>query len=228
MTISLIRKAYYLIGFLWFTTYCAYGQNQKLADSLIMQYNSGNYFHELELLREIAFEETNPDKKLEFSELLINKASIDSSFNFLHSGYLQKGYALQFKGQNVMALESFFKSLNFANRINDDKGIGTLMITIADTYAIMGNTNNAHNYYNRGIQILRKLNDSVKIGTALLNAGDLYFNSGNLDSALIYTTESEVIFKNINYQIGQAYSLGNLGMVYAEQGKDELAEKNIQ
>jgi class 3 adenylate cyclase len=227
MTIFLIRKAYYLIGFLWFTTYYAYGQNQKLADSLIMQYNSGNYLHELELLREIAFEETNPDKKLEFSELLINKASIDSSFNFLHSGYLQKGYALQFKGQNVMALESFFNSLNFANRLNDDKGIGTLMISIGDTYASMGNSNNAHSYYNQGIKILRKLGDSVKIATALLNAGDSYFSSGKLDSALIYTRESEIIFKNINYQIGQAYSLGNLGMLYAEQGQDEVAEENI-
>jgi len=228
MTISLIRKAYYLIGFLWFTTYFSYGQNQKLADSLVLLFETGTYLDdELDLLERIAFQETNPNRKLEFSELLINKASKDSSFNSLHSGYLQRGYALQSKGQNVLALESFFNSLDFANRINDDKGIGTLMISIGDTYAIMGNANNAHNYYNQGIKILRKLNDSVKIATALLNAGDLFFSSGKLDSTIIYTRESEVIFKNINYQIGQAYSLGNLGMVYAEQGQDVLAEKNI-
>ena len=227
MTISLKGKAYYLIGLFCFISYFSIGQNQKRADSLIMQYNSGNYLNELELLKEISGEETNPDRKLEFSELLINKAFVDSSFNFLYSGYLQKGYALQSKGQNVQALESFFKSLKFAKRDSYEKGIGSLMVSIGDGYAIMGNSKNAQNYYNKGLQILRKLNDSIKIATILLNAGDAYFTSGKLDSALIYTRESEIIFNKVKYPVGQAYSLGNIGMFYAEQGKDAVAEKNI-
>ena len=228
MIISFKHKAYFIIGFFCFISYIVIGQNQKLADSLIVLYASGTYVEdELDILKRIAAEETNPDKKLEFSELLINKASIDSSFNFLYNGYLQKGYALQFKGQNVQALESFFKSLNFANHISSERSIGTVMVSIADTYTIMGNSNSAHNYYNKGIQLLRKVNDSTKIATALLNAGDAYFNSDKLDSALIYTKESAIIFENINYPIGQAYSLGNLGMLYAEQEKDAIAEQNI-
>jgi len=178
-------------------------------------------------LTKIVSEETNPDRQLEFSELLISKASIDSSFNYLYTGYLQKGNAHYYKGNNAEALDSYFKSLEYANRTNDERGIGSLMISIADTYNVMDNSNNAQIYYNKGIQQLRKVNDSVKIATALLNAGDYYFNSGKLDSALIYTKESEVIFRKINHAIGQAYSLGNKGMIYAEQNKDILAEQNI-
>jgi len=101
------------------------------------------------------------------------------------------------------------------------------VISIAGTYAAMGNSKVAKNYYNKGIQLLRKVNDSVKLGTALLNAGDEYFNTSKLDTALLYTKESAVIFNNINSKQGQAYSLGNMGMIYAEQGNDALAETTI-
>ena len=223
------EKAYFfLIGLFCFIYSDLIGQNQKMADSLIVQYQSGSYQgDELDLLKNIAQEETNPDKAIEFSELLISKASIDSSFLYLYYGYVQKGNALQFKGDNAEALQSYFKSLKYANRTSDEKGIGSLMISIAGIYTAMGNSNNAQNYFYKGIQILRKVNDSIKIATALLNAGDDYFNSNKLDSALIYTKEAELIFNIIKYPIGQAYSLGNLGMIYAERGKDDQAEKNI-
>ena len=225
---SKIIAYYILIGSFCFSTKIVSGQDQKFADSLIVQYESGVFQDdELELIKNIAEELINPDKKLEFSELLISKASIDSSFLYLYYGYLQKGNSLKFKGDNAEALQSFFRSLNYANHTRDELGIGSLMISIAGTYSSMGNSNNAQNYYNKGIQILRKVNDSIKIATALLNAGDEYFITNKLDSALIYTKEAEIIFNKIKYTIGQAYSLGNMGMINAEQGNDELAETNI-
>ncbi len=221
--------AYYiLIGFFCFITKIVSGQDQKVSDSLILHYESGTYNDdELELLNKIVINTVDLDIKLQYSELLINKALKDSSFLFLYYGYLQKGNAFQIKGQSVKALESYFTSLNYANRSSFDEGIGSLMVSLGDCYSLMGNSKNAQNYYSKGLHLLRKLNDSVKIATALLNAGDEYFNREKLDSALVYTKEAEIIFKNRKYLIGQAYSLGNMGMIYAEQGKDELAEKNI-
>lgn len=223
------ENAYLIIGFFCcFMTFFAFGQDQKLADSLILEFNSGNYINsELDILGKIVLEETDPDKVLDFSELLISKASKDSSYNYLYQGYLQKGNALKYKGNNVEALKSYFKSLDYANRTNDEKGIGSLMISIAGTYTAMGNSNNAQNYFRKGLQTLRKVNDSIKIATALLNAGDDYFNAGKLDSALIYTEESEIIFNKLKYSLGQAYSLGNMGMILAEQENDNLAETQI-
>ena len=122
---SLDRKAYYLlIGFFCFFVHSISGQDQKLSDSLINLYDSG-YFrgNELELLKSIAEEESNPEKSLKFSELLIKKASSDSLYDFLFSGNLQKGYALYDKGSYSLALESFFKSLNYAIRIGNELGI---------------------------------------------------------------------------------------------------------
>ena len=221
-------KAYCIIGFFCFILHFASGQDQRLADSLVLELNSGiHQGDELNILAQIAAEETNPERQLEFAELLISKASINQSHVFLHQGYLQKGNALKYIGNNVDALNAYFKSLDFANRNKDEKGIGSLMISIAGTYTAMGNSNNAQDYFNKGILVLRKVNDSIKVATALLNAGDDYINASRLDSALIYTTEAVDIFEKINYPIGQAYGMGNLGMIYAERGKDVLAERNI-
>ncbi|GGW44444.1 adenylate/guanylate cyclase domain-containing protein [Arenibacter certesii] len=222
------KLAYVTIGFFCFSICFSFGQDQKLADSLILEYNSKSHGdNDLEILSRITVEETNPDKIIAFSEMLIAKAAEDSLYNYLYQGYLQKGNAHQFKGNNVEALTAYFKSLNFARRTNDEIGFGTLMITIADTYSIMDNSKNAQEYYNRGIKLLRKLGDSSKIATALLNAGDDYFTSGKLDSAFIYTKEAEVIFENIVHSTGQAYSLGNLGMINAELENDSQAEEEI-
>ena len=222
-------KAYcLLIGFFCTASPLALGQDQRLADSLIEVYHAGTYQEdERDILAQIAAEETNPDRSLEYSELLIDRAAADSSNTYLYKGYLQKGNALKYRGDNARALEAYFKSLYYANRTNDEKGIGSLLISIAGMYTVMGNTKNAHDYFNKGITVLREVGDSVKIATALLNAGDDYFNAGKLDSAVIYTRESAAIFAKIDHPLGQAYSLGNLGMIYAQQEKDILGERYI-
>ena len=222
------KKAYLLIGLFCFISCSSYGQNQILADSLISLYKTGNYQQsELEILAEIASEETDPVRQLEFSEILISKASKDSSNGYLYKGYLQMGNALQFKGDNAASLESYLKSLEFANLLKDDSAIGSLMISIAGLYTGMDNFDNAQSYYAKGIALLRKTKDSVKIATALLNAGDDYFNSGKLDSALVYSKESAVVFEKLDYPIGVAYSTGNIGMIYAVQGNHLAAESSM-
>ncbi len=221
------KTTYFLIGLTLLFFEISYGQNQKLADSLIVAYKTGSYDDEMKILSEILLEETNPDITLEYSEILLSKASKDSSLVHLYNGYLQQGNAFQFKGDNTKALESYLSSLNYANRLQDDKGIGSLMISIAGLYTGMDNFGNAQAYYKKGIAILRKTNDSIKIATALLNAGDDYFNSGKLDSALIHSKESARVFEKLDYPLGVAYSTGNIGMVYAEQGKHDDAETNI-
>ncbi len=217
LTISLL-----VLGFI------SNAQNQKLADSLKAIYNSGDYLdNDLDILHDIAKSETNYEESLKYSEQLIALAAKDSLFKYLDYGYLQKGNSLKLVGKNVLAIEAYFKSLEYANRHNNEHGSGTVSIAIAGVYSSMGNSILAKSYYLKGLKILRKGNDSVNIASALLNLGDEYFITGRLDSAVLLTEEATSIFFRTNYLIGQAYSLGNLGMILAEQGKSELAEKKM-
>lgn len=223
-----MNKICFILGFYLIFSASLFSQNQKLSDSLKQVYDAkSNTIENLNILRLISQNETNQELKINYANELIHKASVDSLFDFLHSGFLQKGNALSNKGDYVEALESYFKSLNFANRIKNQKGIGSLMISIADTYSAMDDSKNAEIYYKNGIDILREVKDDIQLATALLNAGDEYFKTGQYDLALDYFKESGSIFKNMDYLIGTAYNLGNVGMVYAETGEDELAEQNI-
>ena len=219
---------WFLLALLYWAFYPIAAQNPALADSLIALYHAEKPLeNELEILKTIANNHPNPDKKLKYSEILISKAAEDSVYKFLHSGYLQRGNALQLKGNFAPALDSYFISLNYANLMNDQKGIGAAHISIANTYSIIGNYNTSESYYERGIAILRRVNDSITLGSALLNAGDDSFSSKKYEEALEYYSESGRIFEKIDYPLGQAYNLGNVGMVYAAQGKNTLAKKNI-
>ncbi|HSI71259.1 MAG TPA: adenylate/guanylate cyclase domain-containing protein [Gillisia sp.] len=225
---SLDWKGWLLAGLLGLAVWTVAAQEPALADSLIVQYEAGDYKgDELELLKTIAEFQKDPDKKLKYADLLIQKASKDSLYDFLHSGYLHKGNAMQLKGSYATALNSFFTSLNYANLTNDRRGIGAVHISIADNYSLIGNSQTSEEYYMRGISILRTVNDSIALATALLNAGDDYFHRGKYDEALEYLLESGDIFEALDYPLGIAYTLGNVGMVYAQQGKNEEAKKNI-
>lgn len=220
------------IGLFFFGIQYTYSQNQKEADRLKSSYKTENYqVPEHVMLHRIIESETNQDSALFYSELLIEKASSikpkDSSLKFSHIGYLEKGNALLFKGDNSKAIEAFLISLDYAEQTKNENSMGLLQVAIADTYRALENNEFAERYYIKGLEILRKIPDSLNLASALLNAGDWSINIEQYDKALLYFEESSTIFKKLDYSIGTAYNLGNIGMVYAKQDKDVLAEENI-
>ena len=228
------RKAYYyyyyLIGLFFFINSPSFSQNQKIADSLAIIYENNDLvgIEKLELFRELAFNEVNDlELSLKYAEDLISHSINEGNNRFLFHGHLQKGNIHKLQGNLEMALGAFFKSGEAAIIEKYISGEGSAYISIADVYSEMGNSDNAETYYNKGIQILRRTEDYVSLANALLNAGDEAFNNNDYSKALNYFKESGILYKKENYLTGTAYNKGNIGMVYAEQGKDELAEANI-
>jgi len=223
------NKTNFILGF--FLIFCIniFSQNQTLADSLEVIYSLGNYEkkNKLTIIRELAKSHTNTEKKLIYSEKLIQTAQELDSIDYIFYGFLEKGNALRLKGDLTNALQSYFQGTKFAIGGKLNFHLGTIYFSIADTYSEMNNSNNAEIYYSKAIELLRKTDNTVSLATALLNAGDEAFNIKNYNKALEYFEESGVLFKNTNYLIGTAYNKGNIGMVYAEQGNNTLAEINI-
>lgn len=206
-----------------------FGQNQRVADSLKQLVEGQRVVDSLylEQLKLIAINETDPLVAEQYADRLIAVAAVDSLYWGLLSGYLQKGNADRLQGNLEEALTSFFKSLEYAQKLEDRVSVGALHASIADVYSVSGNSVNATLYYDRSISILRQINDSLKLATALLNCGDEYFNQEKYDRALQYFEESGDIFQQLDHLIGTAYTLGNIGMVYASVGQPDLAERTI-
>ena len=196
--------------------------NQTQVDSLKSLYDNGLEGNETFLLSEIVINETDPNEKLHYSLLLLKKAMSNNDIENIKIAYLQKGNALQLQGEYHEALEAFFECLNWDKKQNNLTK--NLLISIADTYSMIGNSESAEKYYVRAIELLREDDDSFNLATALMNAGDEYYKTEQYDKALRHFAESGEIFEQLDYEIGKAYNMGNTGMVYAKQGKDELAK----
>ena len=220
------KKICLTIGF--FLSFCTgiYCQQQTRLDSLVSVYESGNYKKQdkLKLLKEITESYNDPEKILFYSEALINEAQKQYSTAYVFVGLTQKGNALQLKSDLSKALEIYFEAAKIAKK---GRQTGALYISIADVYSIMGNHNNAVNYYRNAISILKGEKDSLMVASALYNLGDEYLKADNLDSALLYTKESEALSNKINYRIGEAYCLGSIGMIYLKKGNHLQAEVNL-
>lgn len=228
-TICYKKKAWLTLGFFFIIFISSYGQTKVVGDSLELLFTQGAYQEQdkLKILKELAVTHSDVDKRLLYSELLIQAATeLDSSI-YLFQGYLEKGTSLRVKGDLANSLESYFEGARIAEKEENNNLLGKVYIAMADVYSIMGNHQNAVKYHQNAIRILRQENDSISIASALLNAGDELINVNSLDSALKYTTEAEVIFNKLDSKVGQAYSLGNLGMIYAKLGLDLKAEYHM-
>lgn len=239
--ITWLSRLFQCLFFLFTTNICSQTVdfNQKNVDSLkdiVKRTNNDYSIKTIYLFYSIIENETDPNEKLFYAETLINSLetlndrgiiSSDSIVFFKGTAYLEKGNALQLKGEFHEALESFFKAKDMADAFKDEELSSGLLISIADTYSMIGNSESAQKYYLEGIEELRNVNDSTSLAAALLNSGDEYYNSKQYDKALLNFEESRTIFELENYPVGKAYTIGNIGMVYAKQGKDELAKTHM-
>ncbi|RKS50513.1 class 3 adenylate cyclase [Gillisia mitskevichiae] len=225
-----MRRQYSFLVLIAILLCCGNSTAQKsgISDSLKNIFNSrAGKPVDLDLLWDIANNEEEPDSVTKYSKLLITHGIAIGNDEKVYSGYRQLGNGLRLKGDLKQALKAYFKSLDYANKIKDKKGIAYSNIEIGNVYSLSGNTSNADLYYNKGIDELRSGEDSTSLGSALFNAGDEYLRIGNLEKAKIFTKEAELIFEKVNYPLGRAYSLGNLGRINAELGNDDLAEENL-
>ena len=230
-------KAYIIVGFFCLCSISFYSQNQKKSDSLktIFRKNKFKATKKLEILANIAANETDTDEVIFYSEKLITAAMDLNAIKYVYDGYLQIGNAYRLKSDLSIALKNYFKASKIAEDNNLFSEQGIIKITIADIYSIIGDNKNAVSYYKSSIDLLRKrlyskdvkFLDSINLASAQLNLGDEYYNQQKLDTALYYFNESGKLFKAAHYETGEAYNLGNVGLVYAKKGQNKKAENNL-
>ncbi len=204
-------------------------QNQAVADSLEKVYTKGklNSSEKLVLLKRMAEEQLEIEKKIRYADELIKLSGKLDSVTYLFSGHLQKGNAFRLQGDLSEALKENFEAASIADKYDLEREKAIVNIGIADIYSLMDSHDRSVEYYHEAIKELEDLNDLESLGSALLNLGDEYFNRKKLDSALFYFERSGKIFRDINYETGVGYNLGNVGLVYAAMGENEKAEANM-
>ena len=228
------KKIAILLLFAWLLSPGAYAQDQKIADSLAVNYqqNTVTDTAKFDLLKKLAFNEVNDlNKAIKYAEELITGAEMAKNDLYLGVGYFIKGSKERVIGNYQDALEAFFKSAAIAKKTHQLQFEVQCYTAIADAYSGSGNQPKAINYYHQAISTFalpKNSIDSITYASVFLNVGDEYLKTKKYDSALWYSNRAKFIFDKAKHQSGIGYSLGNIGMVYANTGKNFPAEKNLQ
>jgi adenylate cyclase len=208
----------------------SFGQDESVADSLIQVYESGNYDPalKLKLLSRITVNRPDPDRILAYSDSLMTEAIRQDSTIYIFNAHLQKGNALQQKGNLSGALDSYFKGVKIANTNFKKNQVALMYTAIAAVYAGMDNRKNTRQYYTDAISIFKTEKDTFNYAVAMENLGDTYLEWSKPDSALLYFNQSGPLFKKLGKKLPLAYNLGNKGLAFAQQGRPTKAEENIK
>lgn len=207
----------------------AVAQNQSIADSLVSVYEQMEKGDTaaLHILVWICDNQTDPQKKLEYSGILMKAARDAEDLRYLHHAYLNEGQAYRLMGDYDVAVYSLFKALDYAEKANYQKGVAGTQAALGDTYSILGKHDNSVMYYQKALDELGN-QDILLRATILLNLGDEYYMSAEYDEALKCFQESRTIYERKGHDpSGLAYNLGNIGLVEAKKGDLDNAVKHV-
>ncbi len=206
-----------------------FSQHQKLTDSLETLIAEGNYdpANKLQLLHKLSINHSNIDKKLAYSNELLTLAKALDSTQYLFTAYLEKGNAMEQKGDLSLAIESFLKAGDIAIDESNNRKLGMILGSVGSAYVSMDNMAMGIKYYQKAIDLFKEEKDTLILATTIENLGYTYLSLKKPDSALIYFNESGALFEHQNHKIGLAYNLANKGLAYAQLKNFQLAEVNI-
>ena len=123
-----------------------YGQDQKVADSLVLIYQADTIkgLDKLKLLSELSFNELN-DRELshKYAEELVTLSEAENNSTYLLRGYSRTGYYHLFNGDLELALEAFFNCARVAVETEHKNSEATTYLSIADVYSKMESRDNA-------------------------------------------------------------------------------------
>lgn len=207
-----------------------FSQNQSKADSIKKEIDKGvlTPSQELEAYYRLSTHTIAPDKRLEYSEHLLELAKKAKSQEYQIKAFMQIGIAHRFMSNLERALENLYKGADeAAGKAQFKNTLAEIYAEISTCYTQNGDSENALYFGSKTIKMLRELGRQQPLALSLLNYGYDYYLIGNYDSAMAYYDESEPILKKLKFDLGVAYIIGNRALVYWKLGDLEKAKKDL-
>lgn len=137
-----------------------------------------------------------------------------------------EGLIYRLKGDFDKALVLFKSALNtFEGTGGKPEDIGDIFIEIGYIHWLKGEYEQALDYYQRSLSIMKDSDDQYGIATALNNIGNVHHKRGELDKALECHSSSLEKFERIGDKRGIALSLHNIGIVHLYNGHLDKASE---
>jgi tetratricopeptide (TPR) repeat protein len=142
------------------------------------------------------------------------------AYAFYLSGAMNnKGYINRRKGNGQLALEYYFKSLEFGKQINDKASMASVLNNIGQVYQDFGDIEKALSYTHQCLEMMEVLKDKKGLAGTFSNLGLIYLVQEDFAKALEYFNKGLALDLELKDREGIAISLNNIANVYLRQNK---------
>ena len=167
------------------------------------------------------------EEEIDFKKEVEVKLAKPFQFNFIGrnetTGNLSEAHELDLESYGPAGFDRVIDSENLilseARRKGDRAGEKNALSALGLTYARLGQTQKAIQYFEKQLEIVRDLADAEEKCGLLANLGDAFAISGNIDQARVYYQEQLFLAESRGYRafVGSAYN--GLGFVHVKQNK---------
>ncbi|MEQ9441084.1 MAG: tetratricopeptide repeat-containing sensor histidine kinase [Cyclobacteriaceae bacterium] len=109
-------------------------------------------------------------------------------------------------------------SLELAEKLGDEKGIGDALISLGQLKREQGNYTEALQDLTASLEVYETIQDSIQIANALNDISIVYAMSGDDEKALEYFEETLALFRAIDDAKGVSHMLNNMGVIHRSAG----------
>ncbi|MFT4938185.1 MAG: diguanylate cyclase (GGDEF)-like protein [Paraglaciecola sp.] len=131
------------------------------------------------------------------------------------------------QGDFSKAIDSFFTSLKFRNKVGDKENIAASLNNIGAAYQEIYEFENALVYHNKSLEIKRTINHTLGIATSLANIAVVYFELNDLEGAEKAALNALVLFEELNKSVSMAEVNIQLGEIYLKSMQIEQANISL-
>ncbi|MFT5674438.1 MAG: diguanylate cyclase (GGDEF)-like protein [Paraglaciecola sp.] len=131
------------------------------------------------------------------------------------------------QGDFSKAIDSFFTSLKYRNKVGNKESIAASLNNIGAAYQEIYEFQNALVYHNKSLEIKRSINHSLGIATSLVNIAVIYFELNDLLEAKEAALSALVLFEKLNKPASIAEVNIQLGEIYLKFMQIEQAEISL-
>lgn len=197
----------------------------QLSKFIYMQKSPDTAFYYAELHREFAAQNNLPNEEAlalnNLGNALVEKGDHSEALTFLNKSYLiieridnerleatnhmLKGRVYRHFFDFENALDHFQKYLDISEILKDSISMSSAINSIGNLFTLMGDHDQALEYYNRSVQMLSKNDDRAMIHK-YLNIAGIYSKKGMFETAYQYRNKAFELSEKMNYTLGLSIS----------------------
>jgi signal transduction histidine kinase/CheY-like chemotaxis protein len=154
-----------------------------------------------------------PEKRIRLGQMAYDLAVKLNDSALMAEALNNIGEGYRHTGENLRAMDYYFKSYEFYTRLADKKGQATALDNIGRIYRFLGHFDDALEFSIKSLNISEEIGDQDGIAAALINSGVIYRNLGKMDKAMEnYEKAMEICEKtgNKNLLVFCNISIGNI------------------